>query len=272
VVRGPPLGGRSGLAGGETRLTAWEYALAVWPEVETLCLELQDRHEQCVPLLLWRMWALEEGRPVGPSLLEAAVGTARAWERGAISPLRNVRRALAKELPAEMTGSDLTSRVGAAERTAERLLLDSLTALTPPPGSASTDRLGALAEVATAWRRPVPATLIARLAATAGPGLRRISRTGGSLPADRGLLVSARPGSWISPMDDEQMEDDSDAAARTELAQLRQEHQDLDDAIHALEARPQVDQLQIARLKKKKLGLRDQIAKVEDRLMPDIIA
>jgi hypothetical protein len=63
-----------------------------------------------------------------------------------------------------------------------------------------------------------------------------------------------------------------DAAARAELAHLRQEHQDLDDSIHALEARPQVDQLQIARLKKKKLVLRDQIAKLEDRLMPDIIA
>jgi len=73
-------------------------------------------------------------------------------------------------------------------------------------------------------------------------------------------------------MDDDTTEGESDAAIRTELAQLRQEHQDLDDSIHALEARPLVDQLQIARLKKKKLVLRDQIAKLEDRLMPDIIA
>jgi hypothetical protein len=73
-------------------------------------------------------------------------------------------------------------------------------------------------------------------------------------------------------MDDDTTQGESDAANRARLAQLRQEHQDLDDAIHALETQPKVDQLQIARLKKKKLVLRDQIAKLEDRLMPDIIA
>jgi len=55
-------------------------------------------------------------------------------------------------------------------------------------------------------------------------------------------------------------------------AALREEHQDLDDAGSALEALPMPDQLQVARLKKKKLTLRDQIAKLEDRLTPDIIA
>jgi hypothetical protein len=66
--------------------------------------------------------------------------------------------------------------------------------------------------------------------------------------------------------------EDPEAALRTELAELRQEHQDLDDAIEALAARPLADQLQIARLKRKKLALRDAIQKIEDRLMPDIIA
>ena len=56
------------------------------------------------------------------------------------------------------------------------------------------------------------------------------------------------------------------------IAALREEHQDLDDAVSALEALPMPDQLQIARLKKKKLTLRDQIAKLEDKLTPDIIA
>ena len=57
-----------------------------------------------------------------------------------------------------------------------------------------------------------------------------------------------------------------------EIATLREERQDLDDAVRALEALPMPDQLQIARLKKKKLVLRDQIAKLEDWLTPDIIA
>ncbi len=56
------------------------------------------------------------------------------------------------------------------------------------------------------------------------------------------------------------------------LEQLKVEHRDLDDAIHALAAKPVVDQLQIARLKKKKLGLKDRIMRLEDQLVPDIIA
>lgn len=59
---------------------------------------------------------------------------------------------------------------------------------------------------------------------------------------------------------------------RNELALLRQEHKDLDDSISALEIVPLPDQILIARLKRKKLSLRDQIAKIEDKIQPDIIA
>ncbi|HEX8467618.1 MAG TPA: DUF465 domain-containing protein [Allosphingosinicella sp.] len=60
------------------------------------------------------------------------------------------------------------------------------------------------------------------------------------------------------------------AAAR--LVQMRQEHRDLDAAIEALRAAPATDQLQLARLKKRKLRLKDEIALLEDQLIPDIIA
>ena len=73
-------------------------------------------------------------------------------------------------------------------------------------------------------------------------------------------------------MDDKALEPEEEARIRAEIVALRQEHQDLDDAVQALEARPMADQLRVARLKKKKLTLRDQIAKLEDRLTPDIIA
>lgn len=59
---------------------------------------------------------------------------------------------------------------------------------------------------------------------------------------------------------------------RIELSVLRTEHRDLDDAIHALEARGTADMLTIRRLKKQKLNLKDQIASLEDRITPDIIA
>ena len=56
------------------------------------------------------------------------------------------------------------------------------------------------------------------------------------------------------------------------LALLKSEHRDLDAAISALTEAGSTDQLQIARLKKRKLHLRDQISMVEDQLIPDIIA
>ncbi len=59
---------------------------------------------------------------------------------------------------------------------------------------------------------------------------------------------------------------------RARIAELKQEHQDLDAAVSALEGGARPDQIQIARLKKKKLALRDQIVLLEDQLTPDIIA
>lgn len=59
---------------------------------------------------------------------------------------------------------------------------------------------------------------------------------------------------------------------RKRLAQLQIEHRDLDAAIAALTETGVPDQLQIARLKKRKLKLRDQISVFEDYLTPDIIA
>ena len=61
-----------------------------------------------------------------------------------------------------------------------------------------------------------------------------------------------------------------DPASR--LASLRREHRDLDVAIDALRSMAAPDQLQLARLKKRKLRLKDEIAVLEDMTVPDIIA
>jgi hypothetical protein len=73
-------------------------------------------------------------------------------------------------------------------------------------------------------------------------------------------------------MNDDDPSPDHDPALRVRMAQLRQEHQDLDAAVHALERGQSPDQIQIARLKKKRLVLRDEIKQLEDQLTPDIIA
>ncbi|SOC21485.1 YdcH family protein [Stappia indica] len=63
-----------------------------------------------------------------------------------------------------------------------------------------------------------------------------------------------------------------DKTVRIELARLRQEHRDLDMAIGAMVETGRADALQLQRLKKKKLSLKDRITTLEDRLLPDIIA
>jgi hypothetical protein len=63
-----------------------------------------------------------------------------------------------------------------------------------------------------------------------------------------------------------------EAETRKRLELLKQEHRDLDSAIAALTEQVLHDQLQMARLKKRKLRLRDEIATIEDNLVPDIIA
>jgi hypothetical protein len=64
----------------------------------------------------------------------------------------------------------------------------------------------------------------------------------------------------------------NDEALQQRLAELRQQHQDLDASVAALGQVPQPDQLLIARLKRRKLALRDQISLLEDQLTPDILA
>jgi hypothetical protein len=59
---------------------------------------------------------------------------------------------------------------------------------------------------------------------------------------------------------------------RIRLEVLRREHRDLDEAVHVLETAGRPDPLTLRRLKKQKLALKDQIVKMEDQLIPDIIA
>lgn len=70
----------------------------------------------------------------------------------------------------------------------------------------------------------------------------------------------------------EKLSEEERVALCAELEHLREEHRDLDSAIEALIHLTASDRLQIQRLKKRKLVLRDKIAQIEDQLTPDIIA
>ncbi|KPF79856.1 hypothetical protein IP78_08700 [Brevundimonas sp. AAP58] len=65
---------------------------------------------------------------------------------------------------------------------------------------------------------------------------------------------------------------EEELALRAQVKLLRLEHADLDASIEALSHMPIPDQLLIARLKRKKLSVRDEIVKIESRILPDIIA
>jgi hypothetical protein len=76
----------------------------------------------------------------------------------------------------------------------------------------------------------------------------------------------------ILPVTDAPLTEDEKAQIRARLHDLEVEHQDLDDIINRLSADPAQDQLQLRRLKKRKLVLKDQILRLRARLIPDIIA
>ncbi len=65
---------------------------------------------------------------------------------------------------------------------------------------------------------------------------------------------------------------ESELSLAEQLEALRREHRELDEAIASVESGANADQLQLRRLKKQKLGLKDQIQQLEDKLIPNIIA
>ena len=73
-------------------------------------------------------------------------------------------------------------------------------------------------------------------------------------------------------MTDSTESSDDPALLKAQLQRLRVEHQDISDAVGALEAIGQADQLQIRRFKRRKLMLKDMIQRLEDQITPDIIA
>ncbi|MEO8813204.1 MAG: TIGR02444 family protein [Caulobacteraceae bacterium] len=153
-------------------MSAWDFAVDLYgrPGVATVCLALQDDHGQCVPLLLWRLWAAAGGRPVAAGVLRGAVDLARGWDGEVVARLRSVRRAL--KSPPDGVGTQwrlgVRESVETAERAAERALLVALEGLTPPSAGALEDPASALREVATAWGGSVRDDLLFRLAAASG--------------------------------------------------------------------------------------------------------
>ena len=156
----------------ERNLALWDYATDVWrrPDVEPVCLALQDAYGHSPPLLLWRLWAVDQSRALDVSMIEQAVAAARRWENVVTRPLRAVDQGMKAILPSVSAESRaaIRGKLRALELDAERALLDALEDLAPPPGDRIDDGLSALLELAAIWGAAGPISDLRRLLAAVG--------------------------------------------------------------------------------------------------------
>jgi uncharacterized protein (TIGR02444 family) len=144
----------------------WDWTLRAYGQagVPEACLTLQDTYGQNTSLLLWAVWA----EAANPALLARAADIARRWEALALSPIRDVRRALkpAFEGIEDAAREGLREDVKAVELRAERVLMERLEAMTADHGGAHA--LAALEAASRAWGKPAPNNALAALAAALG--------------------------------------------------------------------------------------------------------
>lgn len=151
-------------------LGLWPWAVAAYarPEVSAACLELQDSHGHCAPYLLWAAWTAQCGREVGEDGWRPAAALARSWEAEVTGHLRQVRRGLkAPRTCVDDIGRErLRAEVKTVELAAERLLLDSLEALTPLAAAPACPPVltARLRQASRAYGRAAPERLLDQLA------------------------------------------------------------------------------------------------------------
>ena len=145
----------------------WDWALEAYGRagVSEACVELQDRHGQNVPLLLWAAWLAARGETASPDTLEAACDIARAWDETTVEPLRILRRRLKSPHPDLESGArlDIRQKTIELERQAEHHLMQALEHL-PRAVAPRGDTLTALVAVARAWSPVTPRPELTRLA------------------------------------------------------------------------------------------------------------
>jgi uncharacterized protein (TIGR02444 family) len=147
------------MAGGRAD-ALWHFARTVYgrPGVATACLELQDRFDANVVLLLYAAWA---GAVHGIALTDADLAQARStavpWHTDVVEPLRHVRRRLKFGPAPSPATAELRARLQALEIDAERLELAALAAVLPTDSDTDSDTLDYADAAAANLSRLVPA-------------------------------------------------------------------------------------------------------------------
>jgi uncharacterized protein (TIGR02444 family) len=137
-------------------VSLWEWAGRAWarPGFEAACLALQEKHGQCVPLVLWALWLAEDKRTPDPAAAETAIVFCRSIDASKIQRLRNARRAAAP-----MDRAVLLQR----ELGAERHLMDRLESISLSDARAFVDPAVTLAAISARWGSPLDPTAFASL-------------------------------------------------------------------------------------------------------------
>ncbi len=139
----------------------WDWAVAAYarPGVADLCLDLQDGHEQNVPLLLFAAWTAATGQALDADDTEEACDVAEVWERTTVKPLRLVRRTLKAAIPDmdDAAREAVRDQIKAVELEAERRLLLQLEAILPAARIGEPTAIAPrLIAVSKAWGRVTP--------------------------------------------------------------------------------------------------------------------
>lgn len=137
----------------------WDWALEAYGRdgVADACVDLQDRHGQCVPLLLWAAWIASRDESASDDTLEAACGIARAWDETTLDALRALRRKLKSPHPDIEAGArlDVRQKTIELERRAEHHLMQALEHL-PREAAPGADTLKTLVAVTRVWSPVTP--------------------------------------------------------------------------------------------------------------------
>jgi uncharacterized protein (TIGR02444 family) len=148
----------------------WTWALEAYarPGAAAACLDLQDQFGQCIPYLLWAAWSAHAGRRLDAETLQEGAEICERWEAAAVGPLRQARRAMKPSVDgvADAAREALRAEVKALELKAERLLIETLEALSPEAAPDLLPLAPALSAAALAWPSSAPHEALERLVRT----------------------------------------------------------------------------------------------------------
>jgi uncharacterized protein (TIGR02444 family) len=149
-------------------MSFWTWALEAYarPGAADACLRLQDEFDQCVPYLLWAVWAAGEGRALDAKALTAGAALSERWQSAAVAPLRQARRAMKPSVEGieDAAREALRVQVKALELKAEQLLIETLQTMAPEPGGAVSPLAATLTAAVEAWPSKAAPEALERLA------------------------------------------------------------------------------------------------------------